>query len=75
MTTRSNSDDFRTLFLKDIPLLDVRAPVEFNKGAFPCATNIPLLDDEQRHVIGTRYKEQGQDAAIALGWTLATPAI
>tara|TARA_R110001583_G_scaffold9550_12_gene45137 strand:- start:2156 stop:3277 length:1122 start_codon:yes stop_codon:yes gene_type:complete len=75
MTTRSNSDDFRTLFLKDIPLLDVRAPVEFNKGAFPCATNIPLLDDEQRHVIGTRYKEQGQDAAIALGWQLATPAI
>lgn len=75
MAKRDNCDDFRTLFLKDIPLLDVRAPVEFNKGAFPTAVNIPLLDDEQRHLIGTRYKEQGQDAAIALGWQLATPDI
>ena len=75
MSKRDNTTDFRTLFIKDIPLLDVRAPVEFNKGAFPRSVNIPLLDDEQRHLIGTRYKEQGQDAAIALGWALATPTI
>lgn len=75
MTQRPDTDDFRTLFLNDIPLLDVRAPVEFVKGAFPCSQNIPLLDDPQREAIGTRYKEQGQDAAIALGWKLATPAV
>ena len=75
MTKRPDTDQFRDLFLNDIPLLDVRAPVEFEKGAFPCSQNIPLLDNEQRAAIGTRYKEQGQDAAIELGWELATPAI
>lgn len=73
--TRFNTDNYRDLFLNDTPLMDVRAPVEFEKGAFPNTTNIPLLNDEQRHVIGTRYKEKGQDAAIALGWKLATPEV
>jgi len=47
--------------------MDVRAPVEFLKGSFPTATNIPLLDDLQREQIGTRYKHAGQDEAIRLG--------
>ena len=72
---RPDTDNYRQLFLDDVPLMDVRAPVEFEKGAFPCSRNIPLLDDEQRHVIGTRYKEQGQDAAIELGWQLATDEV
>ncbi len=59
--------DFRTLFLSDTPLLDVRAPVEFAAGAFPNTQNIPLLNDEERHLIGIRYKEKGQSAAIDLG--------
>lgn len=67
--------DFAYLFLNDIPLMDVRAPVEFLQGAFPGAANVPLLDDLQREHIGTEYKQAGQDAAIALGLTLATPAI
>ncbi len=75
MSARPDTHNFRELFLNDTPLLDVRAPVEFEKGAFPTSCNLPLLNDEQRHVIGTRYKEQGQDAAIALGWELATDDI
>ncbi|ROR98959.1 tRNA 2-selenouridine synthase [Sinobacterium caligoides] len=71
-STRLDSDDFRRIFLQDIPLMDVRAPVEHLAGSFPAAVNLPLLDDEQRHVIGTEYKERGQDAAIALGNKLAT---
>ena len=50
--------------------MDVRAPVEFEKGAFPKAENYPLLDNPHREAIGTRYKEQGQDAAIELGHEL-----
>jgi tRNA 2-selenouridine synthase len=69
------SNDYRRLFLQDTPLLDVRAPVEFEKGAFPNATNIPLLDDEQREMIGKRYKNAGQEDAIRLGLELATPEI
>ncbi|SDM09583.1 tRNA 2-selenouridine synthase [Modicisalibacter muralis] len=48
-------------------LIDVRAPVEFAQGALPGAINLPLMDDEERHLIGIRYKEQGQQAAIELG--------
>ncbi|MET4693476.1 tRNA 2-selenouridine(34) synthase MnmH [Endozoicomonas lisbonensis] len=70
--TRSDTDDFKTLFLNDTPLMDVRAPVEFEQGAFPTAQNIPILDNHQREVIGTRYKQEGQDAAVALGYELAT---
>ncbi len=62
--------DFAALFLEQRPLLDVRAPVEFNEGAFPNTTNLPLLSDEERHQVGTRYKQQGQEAAIALGYAL-----
>jgi len=75
MTTRPDTDHYRELFLNDVPLMDMRAPVEFNKGAFPCSENIPLLDDKQREAVGTCYKNKGQDAAIELGWQLATPAI
>ena len=72
---RDDSADYLNLFLRDAALLDVRAPVEFNAGAFPRSTNIPLLDDRQREQIGTRYKDAGQDAAITLGLQLATPAL
>ncbi|TQV76023.1 tRNA 2-selenouridine(34) synthase MnmH [Exilibacterium tricleocarpae] len=75
MSARADTENFRDLFLTDTPLLDVRAPVEFARGAFPTSENIPLLDNDQRRAIGIRYKEQGQEAAIALGWELATAAI
>lgn len=74
MSTADNTD-FHNLFLHDTPLMDVRAPVEFSKGAFPTSHNLPLLDDRQRELIGTRYKQHGQDAAIALGLELATDDI
>ncbi len=64
--------DYARLFLDRVPLLDLRAPVEFAEGAFPCADNIPLLTDEERHRVGIRYKEQGQDAAIELGYRLVS---
>lgn len=58
---------FKQLFLNNTPILDLRAPVEFAQGAFPNATNIPLLSDNERELIGTCYKQQGQDKAIELG--------
>ena len=67
--------DYAHLFLHDVPMMDVRAPVEFAQGAFPTAENVPLLDDHQRELIGIEYKQAGQDAAIALGNRLATPDI
>ena len=73
--TRADSADYRQLFSHNVALLDVRAPVEFAKGAFPNSTNIPLLDDQQREIIGKRYKHAGQDEAIRLGLKLASDEV
>lgn len=67
---RPDTEDFLALFLNDVPLIDTRAPIEFARGAFPTAVNLPLMTDREREQIGTRYKEQGQTAAIALGHEL-----
>lgn len=64
------SDDFLSIVLHETPLLDVRAPVEFNKGKFLNATNLPILDDEERRLVGTRYKEAGNEAAVQLAESL-----
>jgi len=63
-------DDYRSILLSNTPLLDVRAPVEFNQGAFPLAENFPLINNQEREAIGIRYKKQGQDEAIKLGHEL-----
>lgn len=62
--------DYRRLFLEDVPLLDVRAPVEFLQGAFPHTENHPLINDAEREEIGTLYKHLGQDAAVDRGHEL-----
>lgn len=67
------TEDFRRIVLENRPLIDVRAPVEFGKGAFPQAYNLALMNDEERHLIGIRYKEQGNASAVALGKTLVGP--
>ena len=67
------TEDFRRIVLENRPLIDVRAPVEFNKGAFPTAVNLPLMTDEERHLIGIRYKEKGNASAVQLGKELVGP--
>ena len=45
--TSQDTNDYQNIFLEDRPLMDVRAPIEFEKGAFPNSQNIPILDDLQ----------------------------
>ncbi|MGV8920068.1 MAG: tRNA 2-selenouridine(34) synthase MnmH [Pseudomonas sp.] len=72
---RDNSADYRDIFLNDTPLMDLRAPVEFDKGAFPLAVNRPLMNDLEREKVGTCYKQRGQQAAIELGHELVSGPI
>lgn len=65
-------ENFKELFINQIPILDVRAPVEFNENRFLNSVNIPILDDQQRAMVGTYYKQQGQAAAIQLGHQLVS---
>ena len=48
--------------------------MEFQRGALPVATNIPLLTDPQRQKIGTTYRQQGHEAAVSLGYELVDSA-
>ena len=64
------ASQFRDLILNNIPIIDVRAPVEFAQGHLPNSVNFPILNDEERKEIGTIYKQQGQAAAIQRGYEL-----
>jgi len=50
--------------------VDVRSESEFQKAHFPGAINIPLLSNEHRVLVGTCYKQQGREEAVALGLEL-----
>lgn len=65
-------------FLKlreDLPVLDVRSEGEFAAGHIRGASNIPLLNNEERVVIGTAYKQKGQKEAIREGFRLVGPRL
>lgn len=72
VTIRPDSRDWQALLAQDIPIIDVRAPVEFAQGALPAAINLPLMNDRERAAVGTCYKQQGQQAALALGHQLVS---
>lgn len=72
---RGDTNSYHEIFLNDLPLLDVRAPIEFQRSAFNHAVNIPLLTDSERHDVGICYKRQGQAAAIELGQRLVANEI
>jgi len=76
MTTAApDNKRLRQLFIDDTPFLDVRAEVEFEKGRFPGAVNVPILDSDERHQVGKCYKKQGQEAAVELGHRLVSGEI
>ena len=54
-------------------LIDSRSEGEFESGHIPGAVNIPLLNNEQRVIIGTIFKQQGRQAAIIKGFELVGP--
>ncbi len=65
-------NNYKQIVLENRPLLDVRAPIEYEKGAFPNSTNIPILNDEEREKVGICYKKKGNDEAVKLGHELVS---
>lgn len=72
---RLDSSTFEQLFLEDRPLIDTRAPLEFQRGSFPSAVNIPLMTDDEREQVGICFREQGEHAAVVLGNELVSGKI
>ena len=62
--------DFTQLLIGNTPLIDTHAPIEFDQGAFPYTTSLPLMSDKERELVGTCYKNKGQEKAIELGHEL-----
>lgn len=51
-------------------LLDTRTPAEYEKAHMLGANNLPLLDNEERAIIGTTFKQVGREEAILQGFDL-----
>ena len=54
-------------------LLDVRSEGEFNQGHIPGAISFPILNNEERKLVGTCYKQKGHNSAVLLGYELVGP--
>jgi tRNA 2-selenouridine synthase len=63
------------LTLKNPIIIDIRSPIEFKGGAIPGAINVPLFTDEQRQIIGTIYKNEGQAEAKWKAMEIVSPKI
>jgi tRNA 2-selenouridine synthase len=48
-------------------VIDVRSPAEFAEDHLPGAVNWPVLDDEQRRIVGTLYKQSSPLQARKVG--------
>ena len=59
--------------LPDVPIIDVRSPVEYEKGHIKGAVNIPIFTDDERSKVGTLYKQKGRIPAIQKGLEFVGP--
>ena len=65
-------------FLKKVqtlPVIDVRSPGEYDHAHIPGSVSIPLFDNEERALVGTKYKNAGKDSAVLLGLDLVGPKL
>lgn len=56
---------------RDLPVVDVRSPLEFQKGHIPGAYNLHLFDDDERALLGYLYVQKSQEEAIQKGLQIA----
>lgn len=51
-------------------IIDARSEGEYHHGHIPGAINIPLLNNEERRIVGTCYKREGREEAVLKGFEL-----
>ncbi|MEK6685239.1 MAG: tRNA 2-selenouridine(34) synthase MnmH, partial [Pseudomonadota bacterium] len=64
------AEHFHHLLRHEPSFLDVRSEGEFAKGSLPNSFNLPILNNHERHLVGTCYKQEGKEAAVKLGHQL-----
>ena len=75
MKKQTISIDFYYHNLAHLPIIDVRSPGEFAQGHIPNAHLIELFTDAERAVVGTAYKKESKEKAIALGYEFVNPKL
>lgn len=58
---------------QQIPVVDARSEGEFAQSKIPGALNMPILNDAERVVVGTLYKNAGSEKATLKGFELVGP--
>lgn len=58
---------------ESLPIIDVRSPGEYGHAHIPGAVSMPLFDNEERALVGTKYKQAGKDHAVLLGLDMVGP--
>ncbi len=58
---------------EELPILDARSEGEFAQSHIPGASNLPILTNSERVIVGTLYKEKGSEAATLKGFELVGP--
>ncbi len=56
-------------------IIDTRSPKEFEEDHMPGAINVPILDNDERAMVGTLYKQVSRDKAIEKGMELFHPKL
>jgi len=56
-------------------LIDARSPAEYALDHIPGAINCPVLDDDERRVVGTLYKQQGAFEARRVGGAMVAATV
>ena len=51
-------------------LIDVRSPEEYYKGHMPNSLNIPIFNNDERSIIGKKYKISGREIAVREGFKI-----
>lgn len=74
LDTLQAKDLWARLLEGQVQVIDVRAPVEFAAGSLPASVNRPILNDNERALVGTTYKIEGPERAIELGHRLVSGA-
>ncbi|RIW16428.1 tRNA 2-selenouridine(34) synthase MnmH [Algoriphagus lacus] len=65
-------EEFWTL-RKQFPMIDARSEGEFAQSHIPGSFNLPILNDQERIVVGTLYKAKGSEEATIKGFELVGP--
>lgn len=58
---------------EELPILDARSEGEFAQSHIPGSFNLPILNNKERVVVGTLYKEKGSETATLKGFELVGP--